>query len=104
MSLGQHRVIDAIDDGRVHVGARGRDDDFFRATGNMQCGFIAAGEDACAFTHQIYAQVTPGYIGWIALAEPLNFLAIDGDCVIANFYLLTKAAMHCVILEQMGTD
>ena len=53
-------MIDAIDEGSIHIVAtRGGNDDLLRAAGDMCAGLGLAGEESGRLKHHINAEITP---------------------------------------------
>ena len=73
-------VVHAEAQSHVWIFGRGADQDALRAAfGQMQLGFVAAGEKAGRFEHDIHAQILPGQIARIAFLQDPDLVAAHDD-------------------------
>ena len=101
----EHRVVDAVDDGGIDIFATGGgNDDLLGATGQVRRSLFPAGEQAGAFQHHVHAQCTPGQLGWIALGQHLDAVAIDDHVTAIDLDLEGEAAVRRVAPGQVGVD
>src|SRR4051812_9482953 len=68
----------------------------------MELGFVPTGEEPRRFQDNIYAQVLPGEIAWIALLQDLNFVPADNDVFGIVTDLTVEFTVDRVPFQEMG--
>ena len=95
-------MVDPVDEGRVCVVARGRDDDQWCATLEVLSGSISLREDAGAFDHDVDAQIAPRESFRVTLAENSNLLAVDADATLGRLDRQRQLTHHRVVFEKVS--
>ncbi len=98
-------MVDAIHNCCINIiAARGRDNHFLGAAGQMSTGFLFTGEKAGALQHDIDIQLFPGKLGGIAFRQHLDAVTIDDHVVAFDRHFSIKPTMGGVVLRQVGID
>ena len=98
----QHALVDAIDDGGVHIlAAGGGDDDLLGTTGQVGAGLFLGGEQAGALQHHVHVQILPGQFAGITLGQHLDLVAIDDQVIALDLDVTVELAMGGVVLGQV---
>ena len=95
-------VVDAEDDSDVFVARRSGDDDLLDGAAEVGLRFFCIGEEAGGFDDDLGADGSPVELGWVALCEDLDLLAVYGDKVRAVGDLLLEVTEDGVIFEEVG--
>ena len=83
--------------------ARSRKNHLLSAGFKVLAGSYIVVENTRGLDDQIHAPLFPGKVGWIAVVEDFDFLAIDVNGVIGGGDIdAPQGAEHRVILEQVG--
>ncbi len=96
------RVVDAVDDGDVVALGRRRDDHLAGARREVLRRLVAVGEPAGGLEHDVDAQFLPRQLGGILLREHPHPVAVHQQGIARGFHRALEAAMHRVVLEQVG--
>ena len=95
-------VVHAHDDGDVFALGRARDDDLLGTSVDMPGSKFARLEDAGGFNNDVDAELAPGQVLGIALAEHLGGMAIGHKAVFGNLDRVKCAAVDGIVFQQMG--
>src|SRR5271166_1908962 len=68
----------------------------------MQRGFFLRGEESGRFDHHLHAEILPWELGWVALGEDLERLAVHHNSGTFSANLLNQSAMNRVILQEVS--
>ncbi len=96
-------MIDAVDDGGIHViAARRGNHDLLGAGGEVRGSLGLAGEQAGALQHIVHAQLAPGQFARIALRDHADAIAVDHHGVAVDMHLAAEAAVRRIEAGQMS--
>ena len=99
----QHLVVDAEDDGAVHVLFTRRGDDHLpRARLQVRAGFRLAGEQAGAFQDDIDAEALPRQLGRIALGDDADAIIVHHQAVAVDPHRAGELAVRGVVLQEVS--
>ena len=86
-------VVYAHNNGDVFVLSRCRNEDLLRTRFNVLMSSIGIGEETGRFDDQLYTQIPPWKIEWIAIRQNANGPAINDDGIAINDDLIEYAPM-----------
>ena len=99
----QDVMIDAVDDGCIHVFAAGRgDNDFFGPSLQVGAGFFLAGEETGGLMYDVHAQFAPGQPGRVPFRQDPYPVVVDQHVFAVNRYRTGKLAVGAVEAGQVG--
>ena len=102
LALSYSSVVHAHDDGDVFALGRARDDDLLGTSVDMLGSKFTRLEDAGGFNNDVDAELAPGQVLGIALAEHLGGMAVGHKAVFGNLDRVECAAVDGIVLQQMG--
>ena len=98
----QYAVVDAVNDGRIHVLAAGRgDDDFFCSPGKMGGGLCLAGEKPGGFMDDVHAQFAPGQLCRVPFRQDAYAVAVDHHVIAIHLNRSGKLAVGGIVAGQV---
>jgi hypothetical protein len=96
------RVVHAEADRQVGALGGSRDDDLPGPSGEVGGRLVAVGEEPRALEHDVDAQVLPGQLGRVPLAEYADGLPVYDESLVPRRDVARQGPVHRVVLEEMG--